>query len=635
MWNLYKRVNIIAIVLALLALVSFVWSYWIYFKFGHNMPFFASLGHFALNVDSDIAKKSSIYIPATMAAVVTYFSLLLLVFRFFIQKLKQLYMVVFGGHTIVIGLGANNRYFLDSMLKDTRNIIVIEKDESNPHINRFSEQGVVVLIGYIDEFIDRIGIKRAKNILISAGSDDENINIALKIIEYDKVLKNKVKLIIHIEDYILRNLYYGETLLAYVGNFEITTFSYFRDSAIDLFRKHPIDGDSRKIIESDEEFAIAVVGSSNLAINVIAEAIKLAHLPNENTLKIYSISSSAEEFKKLLEFNYPNIDEIKSVKIEYIQKCADTKEFYELDIFKSSKNLTHIIFCDLDQEKNIKYATKLIDTTFREQIVENTLETKIGVALFTKSKLSEKIINLHNAKDKKTKSCKSKDINFIKNLYTFANAKEICHKDNLIDNKNYEIAKIIHKGYGDIYNKCPKIDIEDIDKEWQKASVNDKESSIAQAEHIYLKLKALNLKAVTADDMYYKSLLKNNTNILYSKLQNDRKELAIDDKALEKFSKELEKYYNGEDYEILYFPKEYKLMFEKLLRAEHNRWIAYHKLLGFKKSDVKCKSKKLHNCLKPFKEFNDSEKITIIYDIYSVLYIASYLAYVGKEIKEF
>ena len=88
-----------------------------------------------------------------------------------------------------------------------------------------------------------------------------------------------------------------------------------------------------------------------------------------------------------------------------------------------------------------------------------------------------------------------------------------------------------------------------------------------------------------------------------------------------------------EPIDIKYFPGEYSLMLEKLIRAEHNRWNAFHYLNGWTFSEVKSKPKKQHDCLKPLSDFYKPElQLTVIYDMYSILYIPNYLANAGFEI---
>ena len=105
--------------------------------------------------------------------------------------------------------------------------------------------------------------------------------------------------------------------------------------------------------------------------------------------------------------------------------------------------------------------------------------------------------------------------------------------------------------------------------------------------------------------------------------------------SIHESSLELEKFWSNQDYEIKYLPLEYKTLFEKLIECEHERWNAFHYINGWEFSEEKNKGKKLHNCLKSIRDFKEKElQITILYDIYSILYLPNYLASAGYEIKE-
>jgi len=81
-----------------------------------------------------------------------------------------------------------------------------------------------------------------------------------------------------------------------------------------------------------------------------------------------------------------------------------------------------------------------------------------------------------------------------------------------------------------------------------------------------------------------------------------------------------------------YFPQDFDTLFEKMIRVEHNRWMAYHYLNGWEYSQIKNKAKKEHNCLIPLENFNnDAMKKAVIYDMYSFLYLPNYLAEAGYE----
>jgi hypothetical protein len=110
-------------------------------------------------------------------------------------------------------------------------------------------------------------------------------------------------------------------------------------------------------------------------------------------------------------------------------------------------------------------------------------------------------------------------------------------------------------------------------------------------------------------------------------------ESGLDYTKLHTYSLELDKFWNGKEYEIQYLPKKSNNIFDKLIFAEHERWNSYHYLNGWEYNKKKDKNLKLHDCLKSLDEFDEPYlQITIIYDIYSILYIPKFLASSGYKI---
>ena len=206
----------------------------------------------------------------------------------------------------------------------------------------------------------------------------------------------------------------------------------------------------------------------------------------------------------------------------------------------------------------------------------------------------------------------------------------------MIDEKNYTISKLIHNGYGDEFKRENLVlNEQSLNKKWfniQKYS--DRLSSIAQAKHLNIKLKALGLYKTKSNENK-KTLLGKNIKIFDEILNPLLEQSRIGYDSIHESSLELEKFWSNQDYEIKYLPLEYKTLFEKLIDCEHERWNAFHYINGWEYNEKKNKCKKLHNCLKPIRDFKEKDmQITILYDIYSILYLPNYLASAGYEIKK-
>jgi len=386
-------------------------------------------------------------------------------------------------HVLVIGLDSNSRFFIDNELKrGNQNLIIVENDEFNPYIEIYRDKAISVLHQEIEGVIDEIGIDSAKYIFVSTGDSEENISTALKIVEKAKESSNK-KLLVHIENRTLRSLYNDQSLLDR-SKLDIQPFSFHKEASRLLFQKHDIDGDGFDIIESDKPFEIAVIGDSNLSIEVIVEAIKIFHLPNENQLTINCIDPDIDAFRQRIEYEIPYIQEVKHLHINYIELDYESIEFYHHNLWHK-ENLKHIIIAHPKSVVNINISTKLKRLAYNGKLDKSI--RKIHIATYEHIEISNEI---------KKYSDKSEG------LFVFAEANIICNSESLIDTEIEKLGKMIHYSYD--YNICdPSVIVhvqKVIDRVWEgNIKINDRRSSIAQAKHIKVKLKALRLQKVKSD----------------------------------------------------------------------------------------------------------------------------------------
>lgn len=588
-----------------------------------------------------------------------FFTIIIFVIKSQLASMQHWISVKKGKHILVIGLDKNSRFFINSEIdkrnrrleipnrydnifgyieeiilinikrlnRIINNIVVIEPNEKNPYISVYKNRAISVISKEIDTIIDKIRIDSARYIFVSTGNDRDNIYIALKIIEKAKADPSK-KLLVHIENRTLRSLYNDGSLLDGKAikdinqnekkiKLDIQPFSYYKESARMFFRKHDIDGDNRDIITSDKPFEIAIIGKSLLAIEMIAEIIKIAHLPNNNILTINYIDKDIKKLKEWVEYEFNYINDLDYIKIKYIPLDHYNISFYYHEIWHRH-NLKHIIFCFKESITNISTAIKLKRIAYHEQL--DNLKRKIYVATYNDIKLSKELRKNNQNQD---------------DIFVFATANEVCDRDNLIDTDIEKLAKLINYSYH-LKQGYDKLAI-DTEKEIiavhnKEISINDKISSISQALHIKIKLKALNLRYQKNPNKSIDELIQINNKIFDKVLHKERELLKLTDNDVKNFNKK----------QPHFFPTTYKTMFEKLLRAEHNRWIT-SQLMMYNRYDPQAKKmkreerklKKIHYLIKPFEEFEEDEKGKIIYDIYSILYIPEYIASLGCEIIEF
>ncbi|MCX6051040.1 MAG: NAD-binding protein [Campylobacterales bacterium] len=540
-----------------------------------------------------------------------------------------------SGHAVVFGLGEVSTAFLtNESTNNSSNYIIFEKSTQNENIEQFRKAGMGVVQGnaFDTEHLEKLNFETMDYAIVALGNDRLNIELSIMIIDHykEKQINTPIKIIVHIINQDLNALFHQKFVAPEANKehkIDIQTFSFYEEAAESFFENNFIDGESNEIMQSYEDYHIAVVGNGELAMNIIYQATKIAHLPNENKLHVHIVDKDAKAFKQRVIKRYSGIEKV--VSLEAVKLDDETLEYFEQKELWHKKNLTHVIVCYDDEEKNIKIATDLFNKTYLSAAIDGALKTRINFAIFNAYKMSAKI---------------DADEESFKQFFTFADIKDICTRENLLDEKTDLIAKLVHKTYADEYAPNALYDLNDkaVDKEeihnkwYEYSKLSDKLSSIAQSKHIPMKLKALGLKSVPS----YKSpkeLIEYNRKIFDAVLQEERDSLGLTDAFLQEYSKELPKIWGSDEdkksINILYFPKEYKSMLEKLTRTEHNRWNAFQYLNGWTYNEVTSKPKKEHACLLPLSEFEKHElQLTVIYDLYSILYIPNYLANAGYEI---
>lgn len=581
---------------------------------------------FTLTIDTNFPKAMEgattlLYIAGLLAAFYTIASILSLLTKNFVDR-NSVKAIIKESYILVCGLGKKGIAYVESEISvGNTKILVIEKDSQNPHIQEYRSKGIPVLIGDAKcaTLLKDLNIQNVTHFVLMAGKDIDNMEIALALSDIMKsdTISPK-KLFMHNDDRGLDKLYKEGGLLDDTAKLQIKMFSLARNSARLLFLEHDVDGCNRTYMQSDQEFGLVVVGNSPLAIEVIGQICEIAHLPNQNRVNIYCIDKNAEAFKQALNYRYTQIAQIPNINIEFIASEYDSCGFYELDLWH--KNITNAMFCYHDAQVNLDIAAELTDRTYLKLIGDKKFDTKLHIAIYENRLLAQHIKNNQN---------------HFKYFNVFAETMKMASRDMVIDEKFELIAKFIHSGYAENYNPNAKYEeSKAIDSKWNdKARLSDRDSSRAQAYHIPVKLKALGLRMLNdASSKEGDNLLIHNREFLTKgEFADGLKKLGIDPQTLQQTTA---KYDNWEIFqkEFRYFPVEFQLLAEKLIRSEKNRWNAHHYLKGWVYDAQKNKAIKRHDCLVPIEQMSTDTKYTVLYDLYSILYMPNLLASVEYEI---
>lgn len=524
-------------------------------------------------------------------------------------------------HTLVIGLGENNRMYLESEIESNNEsaIIIIEPDANNIYLKYFIDKGFGVFLGTLNGY--KINFAQLERVVISTGNDRVNIEMSSMLLEMipKNMDKDKfgipTKVYVHIENQDYKELF-KKDILSVDSNIPIDFKPYsFNDDAVrQLFEKHTVLGNYYELAKTQEAYSIVVIGNGNLAERVIYHLCIQSNLPNANHLTIHCVSKDTKLFLTRIRSKFIGIDLLKNISLKEHALDINSLEFYNSSIFQE-QNLTNIIICDNDENMNFECAVNLYDKVF----LRSELKSKVLFAMYHNMALSQKI---------------DEDKGKYANFYTFGDASAICDREHFIDEKNENIAKLIHYGYEDEYN--PQLLVKfnkektDIDTKWHDTTkFHDRESNHSQALHISTKLMSMGFRKIENTDLSPDALLEANRKIMkdiFDGFVFTEEEIIEVSKKLNSDKKdELESFFD----KIIQSDD----ICSKLCIAEHERWNVFHHLNGWVYNEKTDKPKKIHNCLISFRDFKSIEiKQTIIYDLYATLYIPNFLASAGYKI---
>lgn len=566
---MYKKYYVL--ILAFITIAGATLVYYCFYKLDLWSSFIFSFSLFALDTkipnDFGLTPESLknwelIYIFSFTGVLTSFSTIIVLFLEKWINDNLINYIIKNGNHIIVFGLGDNNKTYIDSELNDKNsisNIIVIEQNKDNLYIEEYKQKNVGIKIadGTNSTVLEYLNLDNSKQIIISVGSDMVNLEIATQILSLkNKDIKNK-PIYLHIEDRSLRHFHKENGIFK---NSNIKIFSYYEDASRELFEKYDIDGDGYELIHSSDSFAIVIVGNTNLAYEVIFQACIMGQLPNENKLTIYCIDKNVLEFQQSVELNFTEIENVSNIEFKYIPLDVNSKEFYKHELWED--NITNVILCFENDQKNLDIAANLANITYLDNIAEDKLKAKILIAMFNADNLSETL---------------KKNNHTFKNFFIFGQKIDINDREYLINEQRDKIAKATNFVYETVkpiakkesenyefeYSPREKSTVFNAEERWQKLSYFKKESNRAVADHIKVKLKYLGIKYRKSNEKNKLKLLNMNESIFYSCLKDEY----------------------------------------VLAKNEHSRWNTFHFLNGYRKIGLiseteKTKQKKFHELKK-------------------------------------
>lgn len=556
------------IILGVIAIVTGFLGYLLELDNGLIESLYAVFGFFGGNGSLESIQNSLLLKISAIAAPLSVTVLIIVVF---FQNIKKWFFLTFkaNNHFVICGLGDMGSALAYDLLFNKKlenesysKLLIIEPNESNPHIDKMRHQGAIVIIGDATQkdVLQKAKIKSAQTVVCMTGKDIINLEIAVCMAQQKYTTPS---LYIHLENRenyeLLRNVIFK--------GMNIKSFSLYDSAAQTLFMKYPI-GVNVNTFMPGNKVKIALVGFDKVGESLLYRLLNLGHFYNQEPIEItvfdYDIKVKEQEFLK----SYPiNIDLCQDYwKIHF----EDEHMFYQ----QSEFSYTQIIFCSTDTQKSFQDAMRMMKTRTSDINTHN-----IESYLFTD--VHHSISHLIDNSDSEFKS-----------LHTFGDFEKLCTYDVIVNESLDEMAQKSNYRYNELhdYNKEGK----DRQTQWKELDSFLKDSNRMQVEHLPIKLQILNEFIQRKEKQGEYEELKKEALGKWFKFGGK----MIWDNM--KYTKEIAEY----------VPLE---VLDTLAKVEKNRWNAFHILNGWVKLDIpkdttdkieKNKATKEHPCLLKWDELD-------------------------------
>ncbi|MFC1597001.1 NAD-binding protein [Planctomycetota bacterium] len=277
--------------------------------------------------------------PDNLALAFARFGAVLLVFVGILKLLITVYRDVFDNlrlkglnhHVLICGLGRIGIQLARDVRKEGRGqgLVVIERDQSNPHIPACREIGALVLIGDATdtEMLLRARAERARQVFAVSGDDTTDVEIAVRLCdlvapaalrpngsqepEPRRDAARLMECFVHIVDLPLKELFSRHTLLPRSRDQQVnvSVFNVFTNSARLLIREYLAKDRPRLSTtgrpEENEVAHYVVVGFGQMGQAFALEAARLAHFENCRRLRMTLIDNKIEAKRDRFLSRYP------------------------------------------------------------------------------------------------------------------------------------------------------------------------------------------------------------------------------------------------------------------------------------------------------------------------------------------
>lgn len=393
-------------------------------------------------------------------------------------------------HVVLVGLNLLGWHFVRSCRDAGLRTVAIERDESNPYVDRARSIGVPVIIGdaLTSRALVRAGVVRAAHLVTFVRDDRTNVELTLKVKLLNRDLgrphNGALRVHCHLSDVQLATRleqypkFFFDAHLAEIGFFNVDGLA-----ARMLLQRHPLE------IYADvlrcTEVHVAVLGAGGLAEQVLLQVARTAHYASFDAPRISVCAENVAGYRSRIERLYPALHA--AARLVFVEMPLAPDAFEAGDAPLPVRDATAYVVCVEDESAGLSLALALRRATLLGRglnaPVMVAMEHSTGLARLLESELGTPEIP--------------------DGLYPFGMLNEVVSASTIVDERLDHLAQAFHEKYletvGPPAESAPK---KPSQVPWSTLPEMYRNSSRLEADHVDVKLRAVGCREAQGDDAF-------------------------------------------------------------------------------------------------------------------------------------
>lgn len=385
------------------------------------------------------------------------------------------------GHVVICGLGRKGLALARDCSGHGERVVAIELDAENDAVTVCRDLGITVLIGDAAESatLRKARVHTASRVVAVTGSDGTNVEIAVRtyrlVSERLAGHTKRVHCFVHVVDLKLRALFGRHPLFTNTHDaFEITIFNVYENAARLLFERYPMDGGR---LGEARNVHLVVVGFGQMGESVALQAARTGHFANHRKLLVTIVDPDAAARSRSFLARHPGFTSTCSA--EFVEHSGEDPAFLDRVAgwaADATANTIYVIALDDDAQALSAALSVLAHVDASETPIIVRMGEEGGLAVL-----------LRGGADSS---------NWLANVHPFGMPCDTCTRRMLLDEELDWLARGIQMDFVAKRRAEGRSENDPAMQEWENLSPDLKDSNRQQADHIAVKLRAVNCRAI-------------------------------------------------------------------------------------------------------------------------------------------